>query len=329
MRRRGFILAVLLASAGMPVMAAAQAQGKIWRIGWIHPASLASTAVAAQLEAFREQMRELGYVEGQNITIEYRWAEGQFERIPGFAAELVRAGVDVIVATNIVSVLPARRATTTIPIVMIGVADPVGQGVAVSLARPGGNATGLSSQSNELDAKRLELLMAMAPRADRIAVLFDPSDPSNPQTLETMSAAARTLGVVLVPIDVPGPAGLQEALAAVRRASPAALAVQTGPRFLDVIRELIALSDMAHLPTIYATRTYTEAGGLMSYGFNSSASFRRSAVFVDRILKGAKPADLPIEQPTKFELVINLKTARAMGITVPAALLARADAVIE
>ena len=329
MRRRDVIVAALLVAAGMPAAVVAQTDGKIWRIGWLHPASLSIRAVAAQREAFREAMRELGYVEGRNVTIEYRWAEGRVERLPELAAELIRTGVDVIVVANMIADHAVRQVTTSIPVVMVAGDDPVGQGVAASLARPGGNVTGLLSQNDDLYAKRIELLLEVAPRADRIAVLADPGDPLNRQNLAAMSAAARTLGVALVPVEVVGPAALPEALTTVRRAAATALVVQSGPLFLISIRHLVALVEDAGLPAIYGTRTSAEAGGLISYGFNSSANFRRSAAYVDRILKGAKPADLPIEQPTKFELVINLKTAKAMGITIPPTLLARADEVIE
>jgi putative tryptophan/tyrosine transport system substrate-binding protein len=328
-RRREFVALAGCAVACIPTALVAQSDRKIWRIGWLHPASLAVRAVRTQLEAFREGMGEFGYVEGHNVAIEFRWAEGDADRLPEFAAELVRSGVDVIVAANIITVLAARQATRAIPIVMVAGADPVGHGVAASLARPGGNVTGLSNQNEDLDGKRLEILLDLAHGAKRIGVMVDPLDPLHGQTLTHMSAAATTRGIEIVPIQVTGPAGLMEAFGVVQRSSATAVAVQLSPRFLNVIGQLVSLANDARLPAIYGTRTYVEAGGLIGYGFDSSANFRRSASYVDRILKGSNPADLPIEQPTKFELVINLKTAKALRLTIPPALLARADEVIE
>jgi putative ABC transport system substrate-binding protein len=304
-----------------------EAADKVARIGWLHTGSAAT--YAPMLAAFLSGLSDFGFVEGQNFVVEYRWADGQIDRLPKFAAELVGSGVDLIVAGTIPAARAARQATTTIPIVMAGAGDPVGQGVASSLARPSGNLTGTSNQDEDLMPKRLELLVTVAPAARRIAVLVNPLHPLHPKFLEVMSATAQTIGVALVPIQVHGPEGLPEAFAAVRRANVGAIAVLPDAPSDAVKSQIVALVNQARLPAIYSVRSWVAIGGLMSYGSDLPSLYRRSGEFAARILNGAKPADLPVEQPTKFELAINLKTAKALGIEIPPSLLARADEVIE
>jgi len=301
----------------------AQPVGKHPRIGILRP----GTPPDPLLDAFRQGLRDLGYAEGHNISIEYRWAEGKEERFPSLAADLVRLKVDVIVA-GVGAAEAAKRATTTIPIVMPVYNDPVRAGLVTSLARPGGNITGLTSLSNELPGKWVELIKEALPRVSRLAVLLDPAgDASPPQSSE---AAARALGIRLLVLKVGHADGLEPALAEARKKNADALIALGSPFVYAHRTRIVELAAKHRLPTVYAQREYVVgAGGLMSYGADFHHQFRRAATYVDKILKGAKPADLPVEQPTKFELVINLKTAKALGLTIPPSVLARADEVIE
>ena len=293
---------------------------------------LAPLAAEAQQggKAFRQGLRDLGYVEGQNIAIEYRWAEGRFERLPDLAAELVRLKVDVIVSVVTQASLAAKNATRTIPIVMVAAGDPLGSGLVASLARPGGNVTGPSSMLAELAGKELELLKETVPNVSRVAVLWNPANAVwQAQMLRATEVAARALGLQLQLLEARGPDELEGAFAAMTRERASALLVQVDVIFALHARRIADLAAKRRLPAMYGSREHVEAGGLISYAPNVPDVFRRAATYVDKILKGAKPADLPVEQPTKFELVINLKTAKALGLTIPQAVLIRADEVIR
>ena len=332
--RRRFLTGVAIALAPTGAAPAAQeykAQqaAKIARIGYL----AANLAASPHLpEAFRQGLRDLGYVEGRNVVIEYRDAEGKPERLPALAAELVALKVDVIVAAGTPPALAAKQATRTLPIVFATAADPVGSGLVTSLARPGGNVTGLSILAPELVGKRLELLKQAVPGVSRVAVLWQPGDfgeRTEKDMLKGADVAARALGVRLQFVEARGPADFDRAFSDMTRARAGALTVLTSNMFLIERRRLVDLAAKNRLPAVYGGREFVDAGGLMSYGPNLADLFRRAATYVDKILKGAKPGDLPVEQPTKFELVINLKTAKALGLTIPPSLLLRADEVIE
>jgi putative ABC transport system substrate-binding protein len=282
------------------------------------------------LDTFRQGLRELGWVEGQNIVIDYRYAEGRFDRLPDLAAELVRLKVDIIVAVPTPAAVAAKKATETIPIVAISVGDPVGLGLIASLARPGGNLTGLSySVGLEIAGKGLELLKETVPKVRRVAILSNPGNPFQPLAITEVNVAARSLGVQLQLLEARGPNELDGAFAAMATERVGALLVVADSLFLLQRTRLADLAARSRLPAAYGLREIVEAGGLMSYGPSVRDLYRRGATFVDKILKGAKPGDLPVEQPTKFELVINLKTAKALGLTIPPSLLGRADEVIQ
>jgi putative ABC transport system substrate-binding protein len=268
-------------------------------------------------------------VEGQNIAIEYRWAEGEYGRLPTLAPELVRLNVDIIVAAPTVAIQAAQQATGMIPIVMALANDPVGSGFVASLARPGGNVTGLSLFSPELSGKRLELLKETIPKLSRVAVLWNPSNPSVPPLLRETEAAAHALRLRLQLLEVRGPTEIDRAFSAIARDRAGALLVLPDPTAVDQQKRILDLAAKSRLPAMYWSRELVEAGGLMAYGANAPDMFRRAATYVDKILKGAKPADLPVEQPTRFELAINLKTAKALGLTFPPSILVRADQVIQ
>src|SRR6266545_1955449 len=288
------------------------------------------TANPRVLEAFRQGLRELGWVEGQNIVIEYRSAEGHFDRLPDLAAELVRLKVDVIVAAPTPAVLAAKSATGTVPIVGVSLTGPVELGLIASLARPGGNVTGVSySVGTDIFGKDLELLKEIVPKVRRVAVLSNPDGPAQPITIRNVKDAARSLGLQLQLVEARGPGDFNGAFAAMARERVGALFVVTDPVFILHRARLVDLAAKNRLPSIFTQRADVEAGGLISYGPNFSDMYRRAAIYVDKILKGARPADLPVEQPTKFELVINLKTAKALGLTIPPSLLQRADEVIQ
>ena len=328
MDRREFLGAVSLGLLAESLVAEAQEPGKVPRIGILLPRTPSDGAPS--LQALLQGLRELGWVEGQNMMIEYRWAEGRSDRLPGLAAELVRLKVDVIHAGTTGAAMAAKNATSTIPIVMATGGDPVTLGLVASLARPGGNVTGLSySVSLETVGKQLELLKEVVPKARRMAVLSNPTNPSHVLALRQAGSVARSLGLQLQPLEARGPDEFDRAFATMARERAGALFVMPDPVFGFERARLQALAVKSRLPAMYGLREFTEAGGLMSYAPDVRDNFRRSATYVDRILKGAKPADLPVEQPTKFELVINLKTAKALGLTIPPAVLARADEVIE
>jgi putative ABC transport system substrate-binding protein len=326
MNRRTF-LAIATGALVTPFAAKAQQPKTIARIGFLSSSS--AERERPRLAAFQQALRELGYLEGQNISIEARYAGGNFQQLPELAAELARVKVDILVVVGAPASRAARSATNVIPIVMVGVADPVGIGLVSSLARPGGNLTGLSDFNAGVVAKRLELLKEVVPSATRVVVLLNPTNPSNPFQLKLTQAAALTLGVTPLPVEAKSAVELDRAFAAMRTERAEAVIVVGDPMFGSQRRRLIDLSAKNGLPAIYSTREYTIDGGLISYGTNLDDLYRPAAVYVDKILHGAKPGDLPIEQPTKFELVINLKTAKALGITIPPSLLLRADQVIE
>jgi putative ABC transport system substrate-binding protein len=308
----------------LPFFAEAQQPGKVPRIGYLGGAPPSP----ARREAFRQGLRELGYVEGKNIVIEWRSGEGKVDRVPGLAAELVRLKVDVIVADGSTSTRSAKEATNTIPIVMAQTTDPVGTGVVASLARPGGNITGLSNLAPELSGKRLELLKETVSRLSRVAVFGTSTIPGNAQLLRENELAAGALKVQLQYLDVLDPKDIEPAFrAAGKGRADAVLMLVPGPVYNRT--QVVGLAVKSRLPVIYRRAEDVQAGGLMSYGVNITDLDRRVATYVDRILKGAKPADLPVEQPTKFELVINLKTAKQIGLTIPPNVLARADKVIK
>jgi putative ABC transport system substrate-binding protein len=280
------------------------------------------------VDAFKQGLRELGYIEGRNILIEYRWAEGKAERLPELAADLVRIKVDVIVASS-QGAVAARHATTTIPIVMPIITDPVRLGLVTSLARPGGNATGFATQNDELPGKWIELVKETIPRVSRVAAIFHPTYDGNVQ-LRAAEAAARSLGVRLQTLRVERSDDFVAAFGEMQKKRAEALIISSSPLFYAHRTLLVEMAAKHRLPTLYHQSEFVvRSGGLMSYGPDFNDLFRRSAVYVDKILKGAKPADLPVEQPTKFELVINLKTAQALGLTIPQTLRLRADRVIE
>jgi putative tryptophan/tyrosine transport system substrate-binding protein len=325
--RRTFGLLVIFALGLFvaPLAPEAQPPTHVHRIGVLAD----TTPLGPSGEAFLEEMRALGSVEGQNLVLEVRAAAGQHERFPALAAELVRLPVDVLIVTNTPAALAAKQATTTIPIVMAGVGDPVRSGLVASLARPGGNVTGLTSLAADLVGKELEFLTAVLPTVSRVAVLWNPANPAHTRDVRTAEVAAQALGVQLHLVEARGPEAFDSAFAAMTRAHVGALLVFGDRVFLEHRSRLAELAAMSRLPTMHNVRPYVEAGGLMSYGPNPLDISRRAATYVDKILKGAKPADLPVEQPTTFELVINLKTAQTLGLTIPPALLFQADEIIR
>ena len=326
--RRAFLGTLALLAA--PRLAEAQGAAKIARIGYLTAANPAANPHTH--EAFRQGLRDLGYVEGHSVVIEYRDAGGKFEQLPALAAELVALKVDVIVAPTTPTVLAAKQATRTIPIVFATAGDPVTSGLVSSLARPGGNATGLSVLAPELVGKRLELLAQAVPGGSRAALLWQPGamgERTGKDLLKEAEVAGRALGVRIQFVEARGPEDFDRAFSDITRAHAGALTVLPSNMFTNERRRLVDLAAKNRVPTVYPAREFVDAGGLMAYGTNIADLYRRAATYVDKILRGAKPADLPVEQPTKFELVINLKTAKALGLTIPPSVLARADQVIE
>ena len=327
LQRREFI--TLTRRRGRCVAAPAQAQQPMPVIGFLDPRS--PDTLADRLRAFRQGLKDTGYVEGENVAIEYRWAENQLDRLPALAADLVRRRVAVI-ATNggAAAAFAAKAATTTIPIVFMAGEDPVRLGLVASLARPGGNLTGVNLVISELTAKRLELLRELVPRASRVAVLVNPANTANTETtVRDVKAAARAMGLQIQVLSASTSREIEAAFATFVRERPDALFVGNDAFFTSRRVQLVHLATRHAIPATYTVRDFAEAGGLMSYGVNITDAFRQVGVYVGRILKGAKPADLPVVQSSKFELVINLQTARLLGLDVPPALLARADEVIE
>jgi len=324
MTRRRFLRTASVSLLVTPLAAEAQQAGKVWRIGFI-----SVTHRADDEDPFFRRLGELGYVEGQNLITERRYSQGRAERFSEFATELVRLKVDVIVVNTTPAALAVKRSTQTIPIVIPTAIDPVAAGLVASLARPGGNITGLTNQAPELVGKRLQLLKEAIPRLSRVAVLWNAANPANARPWRETQDAARALGVALQSQEVRGPADFERVFAVMAREHPDALLFIGDALTIQHAGKVVGFVTRSRIPIIFDRAEMTAAGGLMSYGTQFTDLWRRGAVLVDKILKGAKPADLPVEQPTTFELVINLKTARALGITIPQALLLRADQVIE
>jgi len=321
--RRAFLGTLAGGLLAAPLAAQAQRPSQVPRVGVIWEAP-----PGPGLAAFRQGLRELGYTEGQNIVIEHRYTHGVVNPVPKLAAELIRLEVDVLVVGGTVTAQSAKAVTTTVPIVFVLAGDPVGSGLVASLARPGGNATGLSNLGSELSGKQVELLKAAVPQVSRVTVLYNPVNPAAGPALNGAREAARTLAVELQVLEIRQPNELASAFSALTQWRSGALLAISDPVFADEA-QLSKLATKNRLPAIYASRGFVEAGGLLAYGPNFSDNYRRAATYVDKILKGAKPADLPVEQPTKFDLVINLKTAKTLGLTIPPSLLLRADQVIE
>ena len=324
--RRAFIGAVAGGLAAASSVSAQQAK-KVPRIGYLTGGSV--ELEKSWIASLQQGLREVGYVEGQSIVVELKGAAGRADQLPGLAESLIRSKVDVLVTAGDAATLAAKQATSTVPIVMVTVADPVAIGLVASLGRPGGNVTGLSDQHADLVAKRLEVLKDLVPSASHIAVLLNPANPSHALQLKGLQVAAPAVSVTVLPREVSDAAGIDRAFAALKRERVGGLIV-LGDRMFGANRErIVELAMVNRLPTVYTHRWWVESGGLVSYGANFNDLYRRVATYVDKMLKGARPADLPVEQPTRLELVVNLKTAKSSGLTVPADLLARADEVIQ
>jgi len=320
-------LAILVLLVGWVGIAEAQQAKKVSRIGFLSATS--PSAIAARVEAFRQGLRELGYVEGKNIVIEWRYAEGKLDRLSELAAELVRLKVEVIVSAGPTSTRSAKEATNTIPIVMAWDSDPVGSRFVASLARPGGNITGLSTLAPELSGKQLELLKEIVPRLSRVAVLGISTQPGNAQLVKETELAAGAFGVKLQYLDVQNPKDIETVFRAASKGRADAVLVLPNPVLISQRAQVIELAIKSRLPAIYPYREFADDDGLMTYGVSFIDLYRRAAVYVDKILKGTKPADLPVEQPMKFEFIINLKAAKQIGLTIPQSVLYRADKVIK
>ena len=324
MRRREFIT-LLGGAAAWPLAVRAQQPGKVWRVGLLAPAPPTPTV----LSAFRDGLRERGYVEGQNLFIDVRWSHGLFEQNPDIAVELVRSKVDVIVAWTSPAVIAARRATSTIPIVMVAVGDPLEMRFVASLARPGGNITGVSNVASDLTSKQVELLAEIVPSMKRVGVVHNPNNPAVTVQLRETEKAIHALGLQLEVVEARVPEEFDRAFARLGAEGVQGVVLLADPSLIEHGKRIAEFAQAARLPTVFQRRESVEAGGLLSYGANLIDQFRGVAVYVDKLLKGAKPADLPVELPTKYELIINLKTAKAIGLTMPPTLLSRADEVIE
>ena len=326
MRRREFI-ALATGAAALPLAARAQQAGKVWRVGMLDTTSAALNA--KNIDAFRAGMRALGYVEGQNLIIEYRSFDGRIERLPQLAAELVKLKCDVIVTRGTPPALAAKKAAGPIPIVMAAIGEPVESGMVESLARPGGNVTGMSAFVTQLTQKRIELLKELVPSITRVGALDNLTNASVPAQWDETKLAAQTLGLQALMFDVRKPEDIALSFEATIAKNVNALAVGNDSVVIASREQIAGLAAKHKLPSIYASREYVDAGGLIAYAAHYPDLYRRAAAYVDKIFKGAKPADLPVEQPTKLEIVVNLKAAKALGLTVPPTLLARADEVIE
>ena len=325
MDRRTFIGSVASGVLAIPLGALAQQQGKVWRVGFLSPTS--ASLSSQDTDAFLKGMRELGYVEGKNLVMEWRFADGKLEGLPGLAAELVQLKVDVIVAATLWAIAAAQKATTTIPIVMAVTGDPVGSGLVKSLARPGGNITGLSNMSRDVGAKLFDWLHAVVPKLSRVAVLT-PFRTHSPMS-QSVQAAAQKAGVKTLVAEASTPEEIEKAFSMMVQENADALIVGSPTIFAQQHRQIAELALKYRMPSMFQDRVSVDVGGLMSYGQKFTESYQRSATYVDKILKGAKPGDLPVEQPVSFELVVNMKTAKALGLTIPQSLRLRADEVIQ
>jgi putative ABC transport system substrate-binding protein len=327
--RRKLLIALGASALAAPLVSFAQQQGKVWRVGFLAQNVRPDSLDSHYYGGFLRGMRELGYVEGTNLVIEWRFSADKVVSLPNLAAELVRLKVDVIVASSTPATSAAQKATTTIPIVMGTVGDPVGSGFVKSLARPGGNITGLTNILVEISAKHLEMLSDMVPKLSRVAVLLNPNNQSNAPTLKSVQAAAQKINIKILPVEVRTPQEIDNAFPVIIRERAGALILAQDFIFIRQGRQIAELAAKHRLPSIASIREIAEDGILMSYGPSFADIYRRAATHVDKIFKGAKPADLPVEQPTKFELFINRKTAKALGLTIPQSLLISADKVID
>lgn len=327
--RRKLVIALGAGALAAPLGSFAQPQGKVWRVGFLHQSRRPASLKANFIGGFPQGMRELGYVEGKNFVIEWRFADGDIGRMPGLAAELVQLKVDAIVAADPVGVRAAQKATTTIPIIMSGVGDPVGLGFVQSLAHPGGNITGHSNINSDLAPKLLEMLYSMVPKLSRVAVLFNPDNALHPAILKGVEASAQKRNVTILPVAARTPQEIEIAFSQMVHQKAGGLIVLRDGMLNQQPRQIAERAAKNRLPAIAGLGEYVEAGGLMSYGNSITDQYRRVATYVDKILKGAKPGDLPVEQPTKLDLFINGKTARALGLKIPQSLLVMADKVIE
>ncbi len=327
--RRRLALGLGTGVLAAPMTLFAQRPSKVWRIGFLGLRRTAMLDTDPYYAPFRKGMRELGYVEGKNLNIEWRSADGDASRLAGFAAELVGLKVDLLLTASTPATIAAKNAATTIPIVMGAVGDPVATGIVKSLSRPGGNVTGSSTLATDLVAKWLEMLLAMAPKLALVAVLVNPANPTHAQILKRLQDSAQVLGVKLLPLEARGLPEIEKSFATIASQKAGAIVALEDALFVTHMRPVADMAARNRLMSMYATKDFAEVGGLMSYGANLNDQFYRAAAFVDKIFKGASPADLPVEQPTKFDFVINGKTAKALGLTIPQSLLISADKVIE
>ena len=329
MERRTFMALISGGLFAAPLVVEAQPARKVWRVGFLAVGFRPVPGSPTSLDPFFHKLRELGYTEGRNVVLEFRYAEGRTERYPALAAELVSLNVDVLVAESTPAAIAAKQASGVVPIVMVSVSDPVGTKLVDSLARPGGNITGLSLLAPELSAKRLDLLKQTLPRLSRVTVLWNSANEGMKLRFNETQHVAPALGLTLHSVTVQRPEDFDGVFAAMSKDRPESLLVLADTVTVANSRHTVEFAARNRVPAIYEARTFVDGGGLMSYGIDFAEQYRRAAAFVDRILKGAKPADLPVEQPTKFELVINLKAAKALGLTIPPSVLARADEVIQ
>jgi putative ABC transport system substrate-binding protein len=329
MNRRKLLAVLGLWLAAAPLASFAQQQGKIWRVGFLALRHVDFVDTDFYYGSFRQGMRELGYVEGRNLAIEWRSAEGKAERLPGLAAELVQLKVDVIVTAGTAATGVAQKATATIPIVIAIANDPVGSGFVKSLSHPGANITGLSNLTVDISPKTLEIMLSIVPRLSHVAVLVNPTNSAHAAILKSTQAAAQKLNIKVLPAEARTPQEIERAFSAMARERAGAVIIVIDAFFVQQGRQIADLAAKHRLPSMSGSREYVEAGGLMSYGQNLADNYRRAATYVDKILKGARPGDLPVEQPTTFELFISRKAAKALGITIPQSILVRADKVIE
>lgn len=329
MNRRDTLALLVLGAVSRPLASFAQQQGKIWRVGFLTQRRRPDSIDADFIGGLPRGMRELGYVEGKNLVFEWRFTDGGAERLPELAAELVRLKVDVIVSGSSQAISALQTATTTIPIVMATSGDPIGSGFVASLARPGGNITGLSNLFGDISPKQLELLLSMVPKLSRVAVLVNPVNPSNATILKNVQSAAQRVSVKVLPVEARTVQEIENAFAMMTQGKAEAVIVAVDAFFIQQQRPIADLAAIHRLPSVSGNREFTEAGGLMSYGSNLAEQFRRAATYVDKIFKGAKPSDLPVEQSATFEFLINNRTAKALGLIIPQSVLLRADRVIE
>jgi putative ABC transport system substrate-binding protein len=327
--RRKLLIALGLGALAVPLASVAQQQNKIWRVGFLALRHVDFVDTDYYYGPFRQGMRELGYIEGRNLAIEWRSAEGRAERLPALVADLVQLKVDVIVTAGSAATSAAQQATSALPIVMATTPDPVGSGFVESLLRPGANITGLSNLSVDINRKHLEIMLSIIPRLSRVAVLINPTNSSHAAILKSTQDAARKLDIKVLPAEARTPQEIERAFSAMARERAGAVIIAIDAFFIQQGRQIAQLAAKQRLPSMAGSREYVEAGGLMSYGQNLADNYRRAATYVDKILKGARPGDLPVEQPTTFELFINRKTAKTIGLAIPQELLLRADRVIE